>query len=125
MEGVNAAALRIFGYETGELMGRNIKMLMPEPYAHEHDQYLRNYRHTGQRKIIGIGREVVGRRKDGSVFPADLSVSEVRLGDRVMFTGIVRDITERKQVEQHRGLLVAELSHRVKNTLATVISIAR
>jgi len=125
MEGVNAAARKIFGYEPGEMLGKNIKMLMPDPYAREHDQYLRNYRHTGQRKIIGIGREVVGRRKDGSVFPLDLSVSEVRLGDRLLFTGIVRDITERKQVEQHRALLVAELSHRVKNTLATVISIAR
>ncbi len=125
MEGVNAAAQKIFGYEPGELLGKNIKMLMPDPYAREHDQYLRNYRHTGQRKIIGIGREVAGRRKDGSVFPLDLSVSEVRLGDRVLFTGLVRDITQRKQVEQHRALLIAELSHRVKNTLATVISIAR
>ncbi|MGO9866794.1 MAG: PAS domain S-box protein [Rhodomicrobium sp.] len=125
IESVNAAARKIFGYEQGELLGKNIKMLMPASYAREHDQYLRNYRHTGQRKIIGIGREVVGRRKDGSEFPVDLSVSEVRLGDRVLFTGIIRDITERKQVEQHRALLVAELSHRVKNTLATVISIAR
>ncbi len=125
MEGVNAAARKIFGYEAGELLGKNLKMLMPDPYAREHDQYMRNYRNTGQRKIIGIGREVVGRRKDGSVFPLDLSVSEVRLGNRVLFTGLVRDITERKQVEQHRALLVAELSHRVKNTLATVISIAR
>lgn len=125
MEGVNAAARKIFGYEQSELLGKNVKMLMPDPYAREHDQYMRNYRNTGQRKIIGIGREVAGRRKDGSVFPLDLSVSEVRLGDRVLFTGLVRDITERKQVEQHRALLVAELSHRVKNTLATVISIAR
>ncbi len=125
MESANAAARKIFGYEPSELLGKNIKMLMPDPYAREHDQYLRNYRNTGERKIIGIGREVAGRRKDGSVFPVDLSVSEVRLGDRVLFTGIVRDITARKQVEQHRALLVAELSHRVKNTLATVISIAR
>jgi two-component sensor histidine kinase len=98
---------------------------MPEPYHSEHDQYLRNYRHTGQRKIIGIGREVVGRRKDGSTFPLDLSVSEVPMGDRRIFTGIVRDITDRKQADQHRNLLVAELSHRVKNTLATVISVAQ
>ncbi len=125
MESANAAARKIFGYEPGELLGKNVNMLMPDPYAREHDQYLRNYRNTGERKIIGIGREVAGRRKDGTVFPVDLSVSEVRLGDRVLFTGIVRDITARKQVEQHRALLVAELSHRVKNTLATVISIAR
>ncbi len=125
MEGANQAALRIFGYSPEELAGQNIKMLMPDPYRREHDQYLRNYRHTGQRKIIGIGREVIGQRKDGSVFPLELSVSEVPLGDRRLFTGIIRDITDRKQVERHRALLVAELSHRVKNTLATVISIAR
>jgi PAS domain S-box-containing protein len=125
MEGVNPAARRIFGYDPGELMGQNIKMLMPDPYHREHDQYLRNYRHTKQRKIIGIGREVVGRRKDGTVFPVDLSVSEVRLGNRILFTGIIRDITERKAIEKHRALLLAELSHRVKNTLASVISVAR
>ncbi|MGO9984382.1 MAG: PAS domain S-box protein [Rhodomicrobium sp.] len=125
IERLNPAALKIFGYTTEELTGQNVKMLMPEPYHREHDQYLRNYRNTGQHKIIGIGREVAGRRKDGSVFPLDLSVSEVPLGNCRLFTGIIRDITERKQVERHRSLLVAELSHRVKNTLATVISIAR
>ena len=97
---------------------------MPEPYQGEHDTYLRNYRETGQRKIIGIGREVLGRRKDGTVFPIDLAVSEVPLGSRRLFTGIIRDITERKEAEVQRDLLVAELSHRVKNTLATVIAIA-
>ena len=125
IESVNPAAQRVFGYSMEELKGRNVKILMPEPYHGEHDQYLRNYRHTGQRKIIGIGREVVGRRKDGSTFPLDLAVSEVPLGDRRIFTGIIRDITERKQAEQHRNLLVAELSHRVKNTLASVISVAQ
>jgi PAS domain S-box-containing protein len=125
IEGVNPAARRIFDYGTEELLDQNVKMLMPEPYLSEHDQYLRNYRHTGQRKIIGIGREVVGRRKDGSVFPLELSVGEVSLGDRRLFTGIIRDITDRKQAEQHRKLLVAELSHRVKNTLAVVISVAQ
>jgi PAS domain S-box-containing protein len=125
IETINPAAQRIFGYTVEELKGKNVKILMPEPYHSEHDQYLRNYRHTGQRKIIGIGREVVGRRKDGSTFPLDLSVSEVPMGDRRIFTGIVRDITDRKLAEQHRNLLVAELSHRVKNTLATVISVAQ
>jgi PAS domain S-box-containing protein len=125
IESVNPAAQRVFGYTMEELKGQNVKILMPEPYHAEHDQYLRNYRHTGQRKIIGIGREVVGRRKDGSTFPLDLAVSEVPLGDRRIFTGIIRDITERKQAEQHRNLLVAELSHRVKNTLASVISVAQ
>ena len=125
LEEINPAARKIFGYEAGEVMGQNVKMLMPEPESREHDKYMRSYRHTGQRKILGIGREAAGRRKDGSVFPIDLSVSEVLLSDRRLFTGIIRDITGRKQVERHRALLVAELSHRVKNTLATVISIAR
>src|SRR5208337_627036 len=125
MEEVNPAARMIFGYEPGEMLGQNVAMLMPDPYRREHNQYMRTYRHTGQRKIIGMGRETAGRRKDGSVFPIDLSVSEVPLSDRRLFTGIIRDITERKQIEHHRALLVAELSHRVKNTLATVISIAR
>ena len=125
IETLNPAAQRIFGYAIEELKGRNVNVLMPEPYHREHDQYLRNYRHTGQRKIIGIGREVVGKRRDGTVFPIDLSVSEVALADRPLFTGIIRDITERKQAEQQRNLLMAELSHRVKNTLATVISVAQ
>jgi PAS domain S-box-containing protein len=125
IESLNPAAQAIFGYTSEELIGKNVNVLMPEPYRSEHDQYLRNYRHTGQRKIIGIGREVMGRRRDGSEFPLDLSVSEVLLGDRRLFTGLIRDITERKHAETHRNLLMAELSHRVKNTLATVISIAQ
>jgi PAS domain S-box-containing protein len=126
IEGLNPAALAVFGYTPEELIGQNVKLLMPDPYRAEHDQYLRNYRHTGQRKIIGIGREVVGRRKNGSEFPLDLSVSEVALGNRRrLFTGLIRDITERKQAERHAGLLMGELNHRVKNTLASVIAIAR
>lgn len=76
-------------------------MLMPEPYQGEHDGYLSNYRHTGERKIIGIGREVVGRRKDGSTFPMDLSVGQAKqAGDETTFVGIIRDITERKRQDQ-------------------------
>jgi PAS domain S-box-containing protein len=106
IEMVNSAAQAIFGYSREELIGLNVSILMPEPYRSQHDQYLRNFRHTGQRKIIGIGREVIGRRKDGRTFPLDLSVSEVQLGDRRIFTGTVRDITERVTAEKHRDLLV-------------------
>ena len=97
---VNPAAERIFGYSAVEMIGQTVRMLMPEPYQSEHDSYIGNYLRTGQRKIIGIGREVQGRRKNGTTFPLDLGVSETRVGDRRIFTGLVRDITERKRAEE-------------------------
>jgi len=97
---INPAAERLFGYAPDEVIGRNVKILMPSPYREEHDGYLARYRATGEKKIIGIGREVLGRRKDGSTFPMDLSVAEARLGDERIFAGIIRDITERKRAEQ-------------------------
>ena len=100
VETLNPAAERMFGYARGEVIGQNVKLLMPDPYRHEHDDYLGNYVRTGRKKIIGIGREVVGRRKDGTVFPADLAVSEAKVGDRRAFVGILRDITGRKQAEE-------------------------
>ena len=100
IESFNQAAERIFGYDADEVIGENVKVLMPPPYREEHDEYLRSYHETGRRNIIGVGREVTGRRKDGSTFPMDLAVSEVELGDRTIFTGIVRDISERRRLEK-------------------------
>src|SRR5688500_4495182 len=108
IESINPAAEKIFGYARQEVIGKNIKMLMPSPYRENHDGYLANYRDTGQAKIIGIGREVVGQRKDGTLFPMDLSVSEVKFANRRLFTGFVRDISERKQLEK----AVLEISDR-------------
>ena len=99
VETVNPAAARIFGYAPDEVIGRNIKMLMPEPDKSQHDGYIENYLRTGQAKIIGKGREVQGLKKDGTVFPFLLSISEVRLHDRLIFTGIVHDITNLKKAE--------------------------
>ncbi|TWU47352.1 Sensor protein FixL [Rubripirellula tenax] len=99
IESFNPAAERIFGYRAEEVIGENVKILMPDPYRTKHDDYLRHFRRTGEKKIIGIGREVEGRRKDGKIFPMDLAVSEVFLPDRKLFTGIIRDITDRKAAE--------------------------
>lgn len=100
IESANRAAERLFGYQASDMLGRNVSMLMPSPFQEEHDGYILRYRRTGVKKIIGIGREVVGRRKDGTTFPMELAISELSVGDRTMFTGIVRDITERKEIER-------------------------
>ncbi len=99
IEELNPAAALLFGYRKEELLGRNVNCLMPAPHKEQHDQYLQNYLLTGERRIIGIGREVKGKRKDGHIFPFRLSISEVRLQDRRIFTGIVHDLTEQKKVE--------------------------
>ena len=100
VQSFNKTAESLFQYKSTEVIGKNVKMLMPEPYREEHDDYIEHYKKTGERKIIGIGREVTGRRKDGSTFPMYLAVSEVKLPGQHIFTGIVRDITEQRRLEQ-------------------------
>jgi PAS domain S-box-containing protein len=123
IESMNPAAEKIFGYAAREVVGRNVSLLMPSPYREEHDAYLGNYLRTGTKKIIGIGREVVGQRKDGSVFPMDLAVSEVPLANRRLFTGFVRDITERKRVEEKLASLAKTLEEKNKE-LETIVYVA-
>ncbi|MGW8368381.1 MAG: PAS domain-containing sensor histidine kinase, partial [Gammaproteobacteria bacterium] len=100
IETINRAAEKMFGYRTDEIVGRNVSMLMPEPFRHEHDRYLANYLETGEARIIGKGREAVGLRRDGSTFPLDLSIGEIRDANSPRFVGIMRDITARKGVEK-------------------------
>ncbi len=100
MELVNPAAAKLFGYTHEEMIGQNVNMLMPAPYNSEHDHYLHNYLLTREKKIIGIGREVNGKRKDGTCFPFRLSISEVQFQNRRIFTGIVHDLSEQKRAEK-------------------------
>jgi two-component system sensor kinase FixL len=100
VDSFNIAAERLFGYQAREVLGKNINVLMPKPYKSEHDQYIKNYLESGVSQIIGIGREVIGLRKNGTTFPIDLSISEMYMDETRMFTGIVRDITHRKEAEE-------------------------
>ncbi len=111
IESFNRAAERIFGYRASEVIGQNISMLMPAPYREQHDGYLDQYLMTRRKQIIGIGREVEGLRKDGTIFPLDLSVGEVVSSGRRLFTGIIRDITDRKQIELESRRRQDELAH--------------
>ena len=134
IQSFNPAAEGLFGYEAREVIGRNVRTLMPEPHRSAHDGYIANYLTTGRAKIIGSGREVEGLRKDGSAFPMDLAVSEFRLHERRYFTGIVRDITERRLLEQRlreraeqlavverrKDEFLATLAHELRNPLAPI-----
>ena len=111
VESLNQAAERIFGFSASEVIGNNVNMLMPSPYREEHNDYLRHYRATGEKRIIGIGREVTGRRKDGSTFPMDLAVGEVQLSGKRLFTAAVRDVTDRKRAEKEAKRRLDELAH--------------
>ena len=123
IESINPATQRLFGYSAAELVGSNVSVLMPSPYHEAHDTYLANYRQTGVRKIIGIGREVSGRRKDGSVFPMDLSVSEIVLNGQRMFLGLVHDVTERKRAEDAMRRARDELEVRVHQRTAELTAV--
>ncbi|MDA8692458.1 PAS domain-containing sensor histidine kinase [Saprospiraceae bacterium] len=114
IETINKSAARLFQYQPEEVLGHNIKMLMPEPYRAEHDQYISNYNETRKPKIIGIGREVIGMTKNGEHFPFRLAVSEVVLNDRVIFTGIVHDISDLKSTKDRLKKLNEELEEKVE-----------
>lgn len=111
MQSFSSAAERLFGYTPEEAVGQNVKMLMPSPYRENHDDYMDRYLRTRERRIIGIGRVVVGERKDGSTFPMELSVGEMRSGDKRYFTGFIRDLTERQETEARLQELQSELVH--------------
>jgi two-component system sensor kinase FixL len=111
MQTYSAAAERMFGWTPGEVLGRNVNMLMPAPYRAEHDGYITRYLTTGERRIIGVGRTVSGQRKDGSTFPMELAVGEIRGERGRLFTGFVRDLTERQQTQTRLQELQAELVH--------------
>jgi two-component system, LuxR family, sensor kinase FixL len=111
VQSFSPAAERLFGYSAEEVIGKNVNMLMPSPYRENHDDYLRRYLRTGERRIIGIGRVVVGERKDGSTFPMELAVGEMRSSDRHFFTSFIRDITQRQESEARLQELQSELAH--------------
>jgi two-component system, LuxR family, sensor kinase FixL len=111
MQSFSAAAERLFGYSAAEVVSKNVKILMPTPYRESHDGYLDRHKVTGERRIIGVGRVVVGERKHGSTFPLELSVGEMKTGQQRYFTGFIRDLTERQKTEARLQELQSELVH--------------
>lgn len=141
IESINPAAERMFGFKPGEMIGKNVSALMPEPYSSEHDQYLQNYHHTGKAKIIGIGREAKARRANGQTFPIELSVGEIIEGDERRYIGIIRDITMRKEAQAEAretrerlahvtrlstmGEMAAGIAHEINQPLAAISAYAQ
>ena len=135
IQSINSAVVDQFGYNSSEVLGKNIKMLMPDPDHSQHDQYLKNYLTTGNAKIIGLGREVTGLRKDGSTFPIDLGVSQLDTPEGTSFIGTLRDITERKQSEHEllqakedaeeanraKSMFLANMSHEIRTPMNAVL----
>jgi two-component system, LuxR family, sensor kinase FixL len=129
IQAFNPSAERLFGYRVSEVLGRNVNMLMPSPDRERHDSYLQHYLKTGEQKIIGIGREVTARRKDGATFPVHLSVGEMRTEGKRSFTGILHDLSDRVVLEQRLaeqkslaklGEMAAVVAHEVKNPIAGI-----
>ena len=121
IEQINPSALSLFGYERDEVTGKNVSMLMPMPDKAKHDQYIANYRNTGERRIIGLGREVLGQRKDGATFPFRLGVSEVKFSDRRIFTGFIHDLSRQKADETKIKSYTEELEQKVKDRTQDLI----
>ena len=111
IESLSTTAERLFGYAMDEVVGRNIRMLMPTPHREQHDGYLERYLTTGERRIIGIGRVVVGQRKDGTTFPMHLTIGELRSADKHYFTGFIRDLTDQQLTETRLKELQSEVTH--------------
>ena len=132
IESVNPAVTNMFGYEKAELIGQNISILMPEPDRSNHDQYIENYHNTGKGKIIGKGREVIGKRKNNTLFPFLLSISEVVLENKKIFTGVIHDISELREVKEAlskerdlselKSRFVTMASHEFRTPLSTILS---
>ncbi len=123
IENINPAALTLFGYTREEIIDKNVSVLMPEPDKKNHDTYLSKYNETGKRNIIGIGREVYGQRKDGSIFPFRLGVSEVKFSDRKIFTGFIHDLSRQKDDEIRIKSYTEELEIKIKERTRDLVKL--
>lgn len=121
IESFNPAAEGIFEYRAAEVIGRNVNLLMPDPYHSAHDGYLERYVRAGEKRIIGLGREVVGRKKSGATFPMDLAISEMQVESQRLFVGVLRDITERKKLEQLQKQFISNVSHELRTPLNAIL----